>query len=87
VITYHWRVQVGAYAIAQQPGMPRLGCSVYYDALTTAGRAFIDPRYLARAAGVGALALPATLHAGFMDLLRDRIGTPVLKVTTLDVTR
>ncbi|CAM9782440.1 unnamed protein product, partial [Ectocarpus fasciculatus] len=35
---------VGAYAIAGQVWMPRLGCSVYYDTLTGTGRHFIDTR-------------------------------------------
>ncbi|KAG5181347.1 acyl transferase/acyl hydrolase/lysophospholipase [Tribonema minus] len=74
---------VGAYAIAAQPGMPRLGCSVYYDALTNAGRSFIDTRFLGRAMGVGALAVPFTRRAGLRDLARDRIGAPVIKLDYL----
>lgn len=31
-------------ASRQQEGMPRLGCSVYYDTLTGTGRHFIDTR-------------------------------------------
>ena len=65
--------------------MPRLGCSVYYDTLTGAGRDFIDTRYLARAMGMGLLATPLTRRAGFKDLIMDKLGAPVLKVGNLIV--
>ena len=62
--------------------MPRLGCSVYYDTLTGAGRHFIDTRYLLRAMGLGVLATPLLRLAGIRDLLTNNLGEPVLKVCT-----
>jgi hypothetical protein len=62
--------------------MPRLGCSVYYDTLTGAGRHFIDTRYLLRAMGLGVLATPLLRLAGIRDLLTNKLGEPVLKVCT-----
>lgn len=43
---------VGAYFIAKQ--MPYEGPGVYYDILTSAGGAFIDPRAMLRSVGLGA---------------------------------
>ena len=42
---------VGAYFIAKQ--MPYEGPGVYYDILTSAGGAFIDPRAMLRSVGLG----------------------------------
>jgi predicted acylesterase/phospholipase RssA len=70
---------VGAYALSGQPS--RVGCSVYYDALTGKGRHFIDTRYVMRAMGLGLLGLPLTRGAGVRDLLNNTIGESVLNVS------
>ncbi|CAM9809024.1 unnamed protein product [Choristocarpus tenellus] len=74
---------VGTYAIAAQDSMPRLGCSVYYDALTGPGRHFIDTRYIFRAMGLGLLGTAVTRWRGLSELIRQKYGTPVLKLDYL----
>ncbi|CAM9223266.1 unnamed protein product [Discosporangium mesarthrocarpum] len=82
---------VGTYAIAGQECMPRLGCSVYYDALTGPGRHFIDTRYIFRAMGLGLLGTLLTRWRGLWELLRQasflstsyEYGSPVLKLDYL----
>ncbi|CAM9224214.1 unnamed protein product, partial [Heterosigma akashiwo] len=71
---------VGAYIVGQQAGMPRYGCSLYYDLLTGRERHFIDTRYFLRTLGFGALWHPG----GWRGLRRDGpAGKPVLKLEYL----
>ncbi|CAM9416329.1 unnamed protein product [Scytosiphon promiscuus] len=74
---------VGAYAIARQEGMPRLGCSVYYDTLTGTGRHFIDTRQVFRAMGLGLFGTVATRWRGVKELVRENFGSPVLNLDYL----
>eukprot|EP00903_Cladosiphon_okamuranus_P016650 g15353.t1 len=74
---------VGAYAIAGQEGMPRLGCSVYYDTLTGTGRHFIDTRQIFRSMGLGLLGTVVTRWRGLKELVREKWGSPVLNLNYL----
>lgn len=68
---------VGSYLITRQ--LPYFGPEVYYDALTTAGRQFIDTRRLLRSLGFGLLD-PRLLK----DVLtRPSEGKPVLNLSFL----
>jgi len=68
---------VGSYFITEQ--LPWFGPEVYYDALTTAGRRFIDTRRLLRALGFGLLD-PRLLKD---VLMRPHHGKPVLNLPFL----
>eukprot|EP00638_Chattonella_subsalsa_P001984 CAMPEP_0117763150 /NCGR_PEP_ID=MMETSP0947-20121206/18440_1 /TAXON_ID=44440 /ORGANISM="Chattonella subsalsa, Strain CCMP2191" /LENGTH=494 /DNA_ID=CAMNT_0005584749 /DNA_START=196 /DNA_END=1680 /DNA_ORIENTATION=- len=70
---------IGAYIIGQQEGMPRYGCSLYYDLLTGKERHFIDTRYFLRTLGFGLFYNPG----GIRELFKDRLGKPVLKLEYL----
>ncbi|CBJ30949.1 conserved unknown protein [Ectocarpus siliculosus] len=74
---------VGAYAIAGQEGMPRLGCSVYYDTLTGTGRHFIDTRQIFRSMGLGLFGTVVTRWRGIKELVRQKWGSPVLNLNYL----
>ncbi|CAM9301121.1 unnamed protein product [Ectocarpus sp. 13 AM-2016] len=74
---------VGAYAIAGQEGMPRLGCSVYYDTLTGTGRHFIDTRQIFRSMGLGLFGTVVTRWGGIKELVRQKWGSPVLNLNYL----
>lgn len=68
---------IGAYFITKQ--LPWFGPEVYYDALTTAGKDFIDTRRLLRAIGFGLLN-PVLLKD---VILRPNNGKPVLDLSYL----
>eukprot|EP00752_Nemacystus_decipiens_P006162 g5559.t1 len=74
---------IGAYAIAGQEGMPRLGCSVYYDTLTGSGRHFIDTRQIYRSMGLGLVGTVVTRWRGLKELIREKWGSPVLNLDYL----
>lgn len=69
---------VGAYFISGQ--LPHFGPEIYYDVLTTAGEEFIDKKSILRSMGLGALDLR---KYRFKELLRNRMGRPVLNLKFL----
>ena len=71
---------VGAGLVSRQEGMPRIGCSIYYDMLTGRGRFFLDKPMLPRTVGLGLLSLP---WCGVRELLTDPLGRPVLNLRYL----
>eukprot|EP00640_Fibrocapsa_japonica_P003903 CAMPEP_0113935168 /NCGR_PEP_ID=MMETSP1339-20121228/2374_1 /TAXON_ID=94617 /ORGANISM="Fibrocapsa japonica" /LENGTH=367 /DNA_ID=CAMNT_0000937225 /DNA_START=556 /DNA_END=1659 /DNA_ORIENTATION=- /assembly_acc=CAM_ASM_000762 len=71
---------VGAYSIGRQAGMPRHGCSVYYDMLTGEGTHFIDTRHFLRALGLGAIYSP---NGGLLNIFKDPLGRPILNLDYL----
>ena len=69
---------IGAYLLSRQ--VPRYGCSIYYENLPGAGRAFIDLRNVLRSVGMGWVRLSPT---GIKDMMRRRLGMPVLNLDHL----
>lgn len=68
---------IGSYFITRQ--LPWFGPEIYYDALTTAGRDFIDTRRLLRAVGLGLLDPRLVKDV----MVRRRDGKPVLNLSYL----
>lgn len=69
---------VGAYLITHQ--LPYFGPEIYYNLLTSAGEDFIDKKSILRCCGLGLFDVrPKSL----MNLIKERIGKPVLNLNYL----